>query len=109
MLRTDIVVPHGSGFGDGVFEDLLGLGGEGDLTRRAHVGAHGDNFFHLALQRREGHVELLEDRHGQAIPLPGEAEEEVFCPHKVMAETDRLFSSQDDYLPCPFRKPLKHD
>jgi hypothetical protein len=108
MLGADIVMPHGPGFGDSVFEDLLGLGGEGDLTRGAHLGPDGDDLFHLSLQGRDVHAELLQDGHCETIPLPDETEEEMLRPDKVVSETDRLFPGQDDYLPRPFGKTLKH-
>ncbi len=49
VFCANVVVTHRPRFGDSIFQDLFGLWGEGNFTRRAHLRANGDDLFHLSL------------------------------------------------------------
>ncbi len=89
-------------------EDALGLRRERYLAEREGLGKARQRPLDLGLHRLQPQSQPLQDRGGNALPVPDQAEEDVLGTYEIVAETPRLFTRQDDHPTCPFGEPFKH-
>ena len=89
-------------------EDALGLRRERHLAERQRLREAGQRPLDLGLHRLESQTEPLQDRGGDAFAVADEAQQDVFGTYEIVAETARLFSSQDDDPSRSFGEPFKH-
>ena len=95
VLGADVVVAELQRLAQRELEDLLGAGGEGDVTRGS-LAAVADDLFDLGAHGLERDAERLERLGGDALAFVDQAEQDVLGPDVVVVEQARLFLRQDD-------------
>src|SRR6185436_5649304 len=93
---------------DGVLQDLLGAGGEGDLAEQHDVVARADDLLDLGAHAPQVHAEIGEHLGGDAFAERDEAEQDVLGPDVVVVEPLRLFLRDQDDALSPFGESIRH-
>ena len=107
VLGTNVVVAELEGLAQGELEDLLGPGGEGDVTARGGL-ALADDLHDLGAHGVQGDVHRLQGLGGDSLSLVDEAEEEVLGADVVVVERPRFVLSQDDDAAGAVGKAFEH-
>ena len=107
MLGADVVVSELQRLAQRELEDLLGAGGERDVTRGSGA-AVTDDLLDLRAHGLEGDAERLERLRGDALAFVDEAEQDVLGPDVVVVEQARFFLRQDDHSAGSIGKAFEH-
>ena len=107
VLGADVVVSELQGLAEAQLKDLLGAGGERDVTAGSLL-ALADDVFDLAAYGLQRDVEAFESLGGYALALVDQAEEDVLGADVVVAEHACLFLGKHDHATCTVSESLEH-
>ena len=108
MLGTDVVVTELERLTQRELEDLLGPGGERDVSTRS-LRTLADDLDDLLSHRFEADPHRLSRATGcDALALVDEAQQDVLGSDVVVVEKSRFFLREDHNPPGPVGEPFKH-
>ena len=107
VLGADVVVTELQRLAQRQLEDLLGAGGERDVTRRRGA-AVADDLLDLRAHGFERDAERFERLRGDALALVDQAEEDVLGSDVVVVEQARFLLRQDDHSAGSIGEAFEH-
>jgi len=108
MLAPDVVMPEEPRLFDGVFEDFLGAGREGNIAEGERISAGREVPFHLHADLVDVDAHLPEDGDGNSIFFPERPKENMLGAEIIVLKPLRFFAGINDYFSSSFRKLFEH-
>ena len=107
VLGADVVVAELQRLAERQLEDLLGTGGERDVTRRRRA-ALADDLLDLAADRLERDAERFERLRSDAFTFVDQTEEDVLGADVAVVQQSCFFLCQHDHPTSPIGEAFKH-